>query len=74
MQPEGEGRSIVQFGPFQVDFEAGVLRKYGTKVKLQTQPFQILAALLDNPGTPVTRNQLRQRLWAPTLSWISSTA
>ena len=50
MQPEGEGRSIVQFGPFQVDFEAGVLRKYGTKVKLQTQPFEVLAALPRNPG------------------------
>ena len=33
------------------------------RVKLQTQPFQILAALLEKPGTTVTRDELRKRLW-----------
>src|SRR6188768_264810 len=40
-----------------------MLRKYGVRVKLQTQPFEILAALLEKPGTTVTRDELRRRLW-----------
>jgi Tol biopolymer transport system component/DNA-binding winged helix-turn-helix (wHTH) protein len=40
-----------------------VLRKHGVKVRLQAQPFQILAALLEKPGTAVTRDELRRRLW-----------
>ena len=32
-------------------------------MKLQTQPFQILEALLEKPGTTVTRDELRGRLW-----------
>jgi Tol biopolymer transport system component/DNA-binding winged helix-turn-helix (wHTH) protein len=56
--------SIIRFGPFEVDLEQGVLRKHGVRLKLQAQPFQILAALLEKPGTPVTRDELRRRLWA----------
>jgi Tol biopolymer transport system component/DNA-binding winged helix-turn-helix (wHTH) protein len=55
---------IVRFGTFAVDLAAGVLRKHGTRIKLQTQPFQVLAALLENPGAVVTREELRRRLWA----------
>ena len=39
------------------------LRKRGLKIKLQNQPFQILAMLLEQPGEVVTREQLRQKLW-----------
>ena len=63
MQPPDQIRGVVHFGPFEVDLEAGVLRKHGTKVRLQTQPFQILAALLETPGRAVTRDELRRRLW-----------
>jgi DNA-binding response OmpR family regulator len=55
---------MVRFGTFAVDLAAGVLRKHGTRIKLQTQPFQVLAALLENPGAVVTREELRRRLWA----------
>jgi Tol biopolymer transport system component/DNA-binding winged helix-turn-helix (wHTH) protein len=53
----------VRFGPFQADLERHVLRKNGVRVKLQAQPFQILAALLEKPGQIVTRDELRKRLW-----------
>lgn len=55
--------SPVQFGLFQVDFRSGELRKHGIKVKLQKQPLQILAMLLERPGQVVTREELRTRLW-----------
>jgi DNA-binding winged helix-turn-helix (wHTH) protein len=42
--------------------------KYGVRVKLQAQPFQILAALLEKPGAIVTREELRRRLWPETRS------
>lgn len=57
------GRKIC-FGVFEVDLRAGELRKHGIKIKLQEQPFQILQTLLENPGEVVTREELRQRLWA----------
>ncbi|MGH9628970.1 MAG: winged helix-turn-helix domain-containing protein [Bryobacteraceae bacterium] len=40
-----------------------MLRKHGIRVKLQAQPFQVLAALLERPGTIVTREELRKHLW-----------
>jgi Tol biopolymer transport system component/DNA-binding winged helix-turn-helix (wHTH) protein len=63
VQPHGKQDGVVPFGPFEVDFERAELRKHGTKVRLQAQPFQVLAALLENPGAVVTRDELRQRLW-----------
>lgn len=41
----------------------GELRKSGLKIRLQEQPFQILAALLERPGGIVSRDDLRRRLW-----------
>jgi DNA-binding winged helix-turn-helix (wHTH) protein/Tol biopolymer transport system component len=54
---------VVQFGVFEVDLQAGELRKSGLRIKLQEQPFQILAQLLEHPGQVITREELRQRLW-----------
>lgn len=53
----------VHFGTFEVDLHAGELRRNGSKVKLQEQPFQILALLLEHPGTVVTREELQKKLW-----------
>ncbi len=52
-----------RFGPFEVDFRAGELFKDGRKIRLQEQPFRVLAMLLEHPGETVTRDELRQRLW-----------
>ncbi len=54
---------VVRFGVFDIDMQAGQLCKAGLRVKLQEQPFQVLAALLEHPGEVVTREELRQRLW-----------
>ena len=55
---------IYRFGPFELSLEGAELRKNGIHLKLQEQPFRILCALLEHPGELVTREQLRQQLWA----------
>ena len=57
------GSRIVQFGVFEVDQKAGELRRNGARVKLQEQPFQILALLLERPGEVISRDELQRRLW-----------
>jgi DNA-binding winged helix-turn-helix (wHTH) protein len=54
---------IVRFGLFEADLAAGELRKQGVRIRLQEQPFQVLAYLLERPGEAVTREELRQKLW-----------
>src|SRR6202158_1320828 len=56
-------RGSIRFGSFELDLRAGELRKQGVKIKLQEQPFQILAMLLEQPGQVVTREELRSKLW-----------
>src|SRR3954471_11262517 len=53
----------LRFGVFEVDLRAGELRKHGVRLRLQEQPFQVLAILLERPGETVTREELRDRLW-----------
>src|SRR5687767_9859650 len=57
------GPKIVRFGVFELDIEGRELRKSGVKIKLQDQPFQLLAILLEHRGEIVTRDDLRLRLW-----------
>ena len=52
-------RKILRFAVFEVDLAAGELRKNGTRIRLQEQPFQILVYLLDRAGEVVTREELR---------------
>lgn len=54
----------VRFGPFIVNLRSGELRKAGRKLKLQEQPFKILAMLLERAGEVVTREELRKKLWS----------
>ena len=54
---------VVRFGVFEVDLNAGELRKDGAKIKLQERPFEILTILLERPGEIITREEFRQRLW-----------
>ena len=65
--------SIVRFGPFEADLTARELRKQGRKVRLQEQPFRVLALLLQRPGEVVMREELRRRSGPPTLLWSSIT-
>jgi DNA-binding winged helix-turn-helix (wHTH) protein len=54
----------VRFGLFEADLQERQLRKSGYRVKLQEQAFQVLTMLLEHPGQVVTREELRQKLWA----------
>jgi TolB-like protein/Tfp pilus assembly protein PilF len=56
------GRAL-KFGSFEADLAACELRKSGAKIRLQGQPFRVLALLLENVGEVVTREELRQKLW-----------
>jgi Tol biopolymer transport system component/DNA-binding winged helix-turn-helix (wHTH) protein len=49
---------------FQANLAARELRKHGVRVRLPGQPFRILSILLERPGEVVTREEMRQRLWA----------
>src|SRR6188508_157288 len=53
----------LHFGPFEFDVAAGELYRDGQRVRLQEQPRQVLAALLERPGEICTREALRERLW-----------
>lgn len=60
----GDGSNgVIRFGIFEVDLRAGQLRRNGLKVRLQEQPFQVLAMLLERPSEVVTREELHARLW-----------
>ncbi len=63
MRDERNGR-VLQFGAFELETGTGEIRKHGTRVRLQGKPLQLLQALLDRPGGVVTREELRDRLWA----------
>jgi TolB-like protein/DNA-binding winged helix-turn-helix (wHTH) protein/Flp pilus assembly protein TadD len=56
-------QNLFYFADFVVDQRSGELRKEGVKVRLQEQPFCVLAALLESSGEVVTREELRMRLW-----------
>jgi len=55
---------IARFGVFELDFSTGELRKSGVRLRLQGQPIQVLTLLLERAGDVVTREELRQKLWA----------
>jgi DNA-binding winged helix-turn-helix (wHTH) protein len=54
---------LLRFGEFELDPDAGELRRNGTRVSLPEQPFRLLTVLLERPGTIATRDELRARLW-----------
>lgn len=62
MVNEGVAKTA-RFGLFEVDLDSGELWKDGTRIRLQEQPFRVLAMLLERPGEMVTREQLRSQLW-----------
>ncbi|MBV8205539.1 MAG: winged helix-turn-helix domain-containing protein [Acidobacteria bacterium] len=63
MQEGPQTARVIRFGPFEADLHTRELRKQGIRIKLQDQPFHILAMLLRSPGELVTREQIRTNLW-----------
>jgi DNA-binding winged helix-turn-helix (wHTH) protein len=61
--PSNRDATLLRFGVFEVDLAAAELRKNGARLRLQGQPFQVLAALLQNAGQVVTRETLRATIW-----------
>ena len=48
---------------FEADLASRELRKGDRKIRLQDQPFQILAVFLERPGEVVTKEELIENLW-----------
>lgn len=59
----GHPARTAHFGLFELDLQTAELRRNGTKVRLQEQPFRLLVFLLERSGNIVTREELQQRLW-----------
>ena len=57
------GNHAIRFGAFEVDLPSGEVRKSGSRIKLQDQPFKVLQILLEHPGELVTREELQSRIW-----------
>jgi len=60
---KGQNPRLIRFGPFEADLHTRELRKHGLKLKVQDQPFQVLAMLLAQPGELITREEIHSRLW-----------
>src|SRR6516225_9658550 len=58
-----EGPVGLRFGEFEYDPQRHELKKFGSRVRIQRQPLAILLTLLESPGSLVTREELRSRLW-----------
>ena len=54
---------LARFGVFEADLDARELRKNGQRLRLQEQPFAVLAVLLERAGQVITREELREKLW-----------
>jgi len=63
----GEGqhhRRVVRFGVFEMDLDARELCKSGVRVRLQDQPFRVLTLLVEHPGKIVSREEIKDAVWA----------
>ena len=63
MDPSTSRHRLARFGIYEVDLDSRELTKSGLRVRLQEQPFQVLALLLGSPGEIVTREQIQEALW-----------
>jgi len=67
----------IRFGLYEANLDSGELRREGVKIRLQSQPFQLLTLLQMRYGEVVTREEIRQKLWPadtfvdfmPSMSW-----
>jgi cholera toxin transcriptional activator len=59
----GADKRIFRFGVFEAEASSGELRKAGTRLRLQGQPFQVLLLLLERSGDVITREEIREKLW-----------
>ena len=55
--------SMLRFGIFELDLKSGDLRKQGSPLKLQAQPFKVLVLLASHAGQLVTREEIQEHIW-----------
>jgi TolB-like protein/DNA-binding winged helix-turn-helix (wHTH) protein/Tfp pilus assembly protein PilF len=53
----------LRFSVFEVDLNSGELRKHGIRIRIQEQPFRLLATLIEHAGEVVSREDLQKKLW-----------
>ena len=58
-----QASAVRRFGAFEINLQAGELRKRGMRLRLSGQPFQVLAVLVEHAGNVVTREELHSKLW-----------
>ena len=63
MRPGTQNPSVIRFENYEIDLAAEELRKLGSSLRLQPQPFKILAYLASRPGELITRQELREHIW-----------
>jgi TolB-like protein/DNA-binding winged helix-turn-helix (wHTH) protein/Tfp pilus assembly protein PilF len=63
IEPMKELWERCRFGSFELDPASGELRKAGIRIKLEDQPFRLLAMLAAHPGEVLNREELRAALW-----------
>jgi DNA-binding response OmpR family regulator len=61
------GSELLRFGTFEIDGATGELRRNGSLVRLQPQPFKVLLLLARNPREIVDRDWLRREIWGGTI-------
>ncbi|MDQ2947430.1 MAG: winged helix-turn-helix domain-containing protein, partial [Acidobacteriota bacterium] len=61
--PTQDSERIVRFSAFELDLQAGELRRSGVRLPVQGRPLQVPTVLLRTPGQLVTGEQLRTELW-----------
>jgi TolB-like protein/DNA-binding winged helix-turn-helix (wHTH) protein len=64
MPTSARSARVLRFDDFELDVSAGQLRKRGLKLRLQGQPLQVLAVLLNRAGDVVTREEIRSQIWS----------
>lgn len=57
--------TTVRFGLFELDTEVQELHRGSVRIRLAKQPFDLLIALIEQPGEVISREALQQRLWPP---------
>jgi len=68
-----QASAVRRFGTFEINLQAGELRKSGMRLRLPGQPFRVLAGLVERAGELVTREELHSKLWPATPSSTSIT-
>ena len=63
MVGHSQAPNTLRFGAFEADLRTEELRKHGVRLRLQQQPFRILAVLAGNPGRLIGRDELIASLW-----------